>query len=242
MTPLSTRLVDLTLTSPVATASERVPSSVVAAVEPFHPMVEQLHVLRSELMRRWFHTDVGQKVLAITSAERNEGRSFIAANLAVVFAQSGARTVLIDADLRHPRQGRLFELEESASSAVRRGGLSDVLAGHATAAAVTVGDVTRNLSVMPAGAATPNPHELLNRPALGKLLNDLASECDLIIVDTPAARYYADAQILASRAGSAVVLARKDVTSAPDLARLANSLQHSGVKLVGSVFNQVRRV
>jgi Mrp family chromosome partitioning ATPase len=85
--------------------------------------------------------------------------------------------------------------------------------------------------------APPNPHELLSRPAFGRLLHDLAEEFDVILIDTPAARHYADAQTLASRAGAALLLARKDLTSAPELSRLARSLQQSGVELVGSVFN-----
>ena len=215
---------------------------VIAAVEPFSQVVEQLHVLRSQLMLRWFNGEPGHKALAITSVDRREGRSFIAANLAMVFAQIGTRTVLIDADLRHGCQARLFKLEDSSvwdAFTINRGGLSGMLAGESRREGVVVNGVMRNLSVLPAGASPPNPHELLSRPAFGQLLHDLANEFDVILIDTPAARSYADAQTLASCAGAALVLARKNLTSSPDLFRLARSLQQSGVEVVGSVFNDV---
>jgi len=223
-----------------AAGGASVSDDVVAAIEPYNRVVEQLHVLRSQLMRCWFNGERGHKALAITSADRSEGRSFIAANLAVVFAQTGARTALIDADLRHGCQARLFKLEDSSDAEAftsRRAGLSNILAGQARREHVITNGVIRNLAVLPAGVAPPNPHELLSRPAFGRLLDDLAEEFDVILIDTPAARHYADAQTLASRAGAALLVARKDLTSAPELSRLARSLQQSRVELVGSVFN-----
>jgi protein-tyrosine kinase len=222
--------------------SGSVGANVVAARQPLNRVVEQLHVLRSQLMFRWFNGQPGHRALAITSAERREGRSFIAANLAVVFAQVGARTVLVDADLRHGCQAKLFKLEDPSVTdgfAIQRAGLSNMLAGQARREYVVLSGVMRNLAVLPAGPASPNPHELLSRPAFGQLLYDLGKEFDVILIDTPAAHYYADTQILASRAGAAVVLARKNLTSAPDLLQLARSLQQSGVEVVGSVLNDV---
>ncbi len=96
---------------------------VVAAYNPQNERVEPLRALRSQLALRWFN-DANHKMIAITSPSRGEGRSWIAANLAVVFAQIGERTLLIDADMRHPRQHQLFNLHESA-------GLSALLTGRA---------------------------------------------------------------------------------------------------------------
>ena len=211
---------------------ERISHDVVAAFKPFSPVVEQLRVLRSQLMLRWFNGEPGHKALAITSAGRGEGRSFIAANLAVVFSQLGERTLLIDADLRHACQARLFTLEN-------RAGLSSMLAGRAGREAIVRVAAMLDLSVLPAGVVPPNPQELLGRPAFAQLLQDLAEDFDVILIDTPAARDYADAQTLAARAGAALVLARKDLTSAPDLFQLARSVQQSGAELVGSVLNDV---
>ena len=101
----------------------------VAAYKPFSPVVEQLRALRSELMLRWFDEQPAHKAIAVMSEARGEGRSYIAANLAVVFSQLGGRTLLIDADLRKPSQHLLFGLEN-------RIGLSTVLSGRAGSEAV----------------------------------------------------------------------------------------------------------
>jgi chain length determinant protein tyrosine kinase EpsG len=209
---------------------ESLSRDVVAAFNPFSPVVEQLRALRSQLMLRRFSGGSGRKALAIISAGRGEGRSFIAANLAVVFSQLGERTLLIDADLRNPSQAGLFKLEN-------RAGLSGILAGRAGREAIVRIAPMLDLSVLPAGVVPPNPQELLGRPAFAQLVQESAEDFDVILIDTPAARDCADAQNLAVRAGAALMLARKDRTSLPDLVQLARSLQQSGAELVGSVLN-----
>lgn len=205
---------------------------VIAAFKPFSPIVEQLRALRSQLMLRWFEAEAGHKTLAVVSAGRGEGRSFTAANLAVVFSQLGERTLLIDADLRNPSQHRLFRLSNKQ-------GLSSLLAGRAE-----LGDtVTRipgliDLSVMPAGATPPNPQELLSRPVFNALMASLQGQYDIIVVDTPAGAESADCQAIAARTRGALVVARKDVASAPQVQTLVASLQNAGVAVVGSVLNK----
>jgi receptor protein-tyrosine kinase len=151
---------------------ERVSEEVVAAFKPFSPIVEQLRAVRSQLMLRWFDAEIGHKTLAVVSASRADGRSFTAANLAVVFSQLGERTLLIDADLRNPSQHQLFRLENKL-------GLSSLLAGRAELAeAITRIPGLIDLSVLPAGATPPNPQELLARPVfsgvavVGAVLNN----------------------------------------------------------------------
>ena len=204
----------------------------VAAYKPFSPVVEQLRALRSQLMLRWFDAAAQRKALAIVSPGAGEGRSFIAANLAIVFSQLGERTLLIDADLRTPRQHELFKLGNNA-------GLSGLLAGRANAEAVVRVPSLLGLSVLPAGAIPPNPQELLGRPAFIETLLMVSRDFDVVIIDTPAASEYADAQTIAVRAGAALMLARKNRSSLPDMAQLTGSLQQSGATLVGSVLNDV---
>jgi len=170
--------------------------------------------------------------LAIVSPGNGEGRSFIAANLAVVFSQLGERTLLIDADLRTPRQHELFRLGHSA-------GLSGLMAGRANTEAVVRVPSLLGLSVLPAGAVPPNPQELLGRPAFLELLQSISSEYDVVIIDTPAASKYADAQTIAVRAGAALILTRKNRSSIPDIVQLSQTLQQSGATLVGSMLNDV---
>lgn len=210
---------------------ERVSEEVVAAFKPFSPIVEQLRAVRSQLMLRWFDADVGHKTLAVVSAGRAEGRSFTAANLAVVFSQLGERTLLIDADLRNPSQHGFFRLPNKL-------GLSSLLAGRAELAeAVTRIPGLIDLSVLPAGATPPNPQELLARPVFNALMATAAGQYDIVIVDTPAGAETADAQTIAARTRGAVVVARKDLSSAPALQAFVTSLQHSGVAVVGAVLN-----
>ena len=183
-------------------------------------------------MLRWFDAEAQRKALAIVSPGAGEGRSFIAANLAIVFSQLGENTLLIDADLRTPRQHELFKLRNNA-------GLSGLLAGRANAEAVVRVPSLLGLSLLPAGAIPPNPQELLGRPAFIETLLTVSRDFDVVIIDTPAASEYADAQTIAVRAGAALMLARKNRSSLPDLAQLTGSLQQSGATLVGSVLNDV---
>lgn len=209
---------------------ESLSHELVAAYRPFTEPVERLRALRSQLMLRWFDGESERKALAVVSPSNGDGRSFLAANLAIVFSQLGERTVLVDADLRKPRQHELFRLDNKA-------GLSDVLAGRAGPEAVVRIPSLLALSVLPAGATPPNPQELLGRQAFVDLLQGLGKNFDTIIIDTPATGRFADAHTVASRAGAGLLLARKNRTSAGELQKLARSLQQSGIELVGSALN-----
>src|SRR5258708_24756687 len=102
--------------------SGSVSRELVVAYEPFHPRAEELRALRTQLLIRWSNAEVRHRMLAVVSPGFGEGRSYVAANLAVVFSQLGERTLLIDADLRTPRQHRIFNIPH-------RIGLSSVLCG-----------------------------------------------------------------------------------------------------------------
>ncbi|TMG75894.1 MAG: chain length determinant protein tyrosine kinase EpsG [Betaproteobacteria bacterium] len=210
--------------------NESISSELVVAYEPFHPRAEELRALRTQLLMRWSNTKVGHRVLAIVSPGSGEGRSYVAANLAVVFSQLGERTLLIDADLRTPRQHRIFNVPD-------RIGLSAVLSGRADRSAITQILEFGRLSLLPAGAPPPNPQELLSRPSLGVLLQEMWTEFDIILIDTPPAKLYADAQSVTFRAGSAMMLARKDHTRLADTASVIRELSDTGARIVGTVFN-----
>lgn len=202
----------------------------VLAFEPFSPQAEAMRVLRAELMQRWFGRP-GQHALAITSAHPEEGRSFLAANLAVAFAQLGQRTLLIDADLRRPRQHTLFGLSN-------RVGLSALLTGRAGAESIAQIPGLTGLSVLRSGSAPPNPAELLGRPAFGKLLSALGRHYDVVLIDTPAAGTRVDARSVACSARGALVVARKDVSPLDAVSRLTDSMTQSGVSVLGAVLNE----
>ncbi|MDQ3061026.1 MAG: chain length determinant protein tyrosine kinase EpsG [Pseudomonadota bacterium] len=202
----------------------------IAAYQPGSAVVEQLRMLRSQLMLRWFDNDKQRKGLAIVSAGAGEGRSYLAANLAIVFSQLGERTLLVDADLRLPRQHQLFHLG-------KRAGLSEMLAGRAGPEAVVGIAALPHLSVLPAGTVPPNPQELLGRPGFSRLLQSLGEGFDVVIIDTPPAMACADAHTVAVRAGAALIVARQGSSSIAQLAGFTHSLREFGVTLVGSVLN-----
>jgi protein-tyrosine kinase len=210
--------------------NERINSELVVASDPFHPRAEELWALRTQLLIRWSNREARHRALAIVSPGSREGRSYVAANLAVVFSQLGERTLLIDADLRAPRQHRIFNIPD-------RIGLSAVLSGRADRGAVVPVPEFGTLSVLPAGAPPPNPQELLSRHALVVLLNELGTEFDVILLDTPPAKLYADAQSVAFRAGSVMLLARKDHTRVADTTSVIRELGDTGVHIIGTVFN-----
>jgi protein-tyrosine kinase len=209
-------------------------SELVAVTQPDSEAVEHLRALRSQLMLRWFENDNRQAALAVVSPGTGEGRSYITANLAVLFSQLGKRTLLIDADLRRPRQHKIFGLPG-------RTGLSAVLAGRAGWEALTEVKSIPSLWVLPAGAVPPNPQELLARPGFAKLITALRSSYEVILIDTPAAAHCADAGTIAARAGAALMLACRDKSSMPGLSTLGENLRQFGVTIVGAVLNGAPR-
>jgi protein-tyrosine kinase len=205
--------------------NDGVSSEVIAAYLPQSEFVEPLRALRSQLNLRWAGD---HKVLAITSPGRGEGRSWLAANLATVYAQLGMRTLLIDSDMRRPRQHQLFNLNNGL-------GLSALLTGRAGREIVARIHPQLRLFVLTAGTLPPNPQELLGRPVFDLVLQRFSELYDIIIMDTPAASDVADAQIVAARADVAVVLARLNHTRSAQLTATMRNFTQSGVNVIGSV-------
>jgi len=217
---------------PHFTPSSEGPSrELVAAFAPFHPRTEEMRALRTQLLIRWYNPEQGRKSLVVASPERGEGRSYVAANLAIVFSQLGARTLLVDADLRNPRQHKIFGLPEGH-------GLSSLLAGRSEHTATFPVPGLNRLSVLPAGPLPPNPQELLSRPVFNAFMKDLQGIYDVLIIDTPPARHYADAQSVTFRAGDALVVARKNHTAVALTSKTIRELAGTGARVVGTVVNE----
>lgn len=208
-----------------------VSSEVVAAWSPFSPQVEALRALRSQLLLRWFTGEAGHKILTVISAARGDGRTHVAANLAVVFSQMGERTLLVDADLRNPRQHELFSIGNAA-------GVSTLLAQRTGPESIQRVPGFVDLSVLASGPTPPNPSELLGRASFGTLCETLASQYDVVIVDTPAANLGSDYQLVANRAKGALVVARKNHTPMDVCRSLADETRSAGAVVVGSVLNE----
>ena len=203
---------------------------VVSAFRPFGPFAEQMRSLRTRLTMQMSAQPDNPPTVAVLSAAAGEGRSFIAANLAVAFSQMGERTLLIDADLRKPSQHLRFNIGTNV-------GLSNLLLGRAGPECITKVPHFFDLSVMTAGSTAPNPQELLMRGRLATLLSEASIAFDIVIIDTPPVCKFADAQILASRSGFGVLVARASKTNAKILERSRVALRECGANLVGAVLN-----
>jgi receptor protein-tyrosine kinase len=209
----------------------QVSDEIVAAWQPFSPRVEQVRAIRSQLMLRWFDKAELRQVLTVVGTERGEGRSWLAANLAVVFSQLGERTLLVDANLRSPRQHELFFLENKI-------GLSTVLSGRSREEAIVrIADLA-GLSVLPAGPVPPNPLELLNRLNFDEFLMQVKANFDIVILDTPALGEGEDGAMLAVRTGAALAVARAGHTRMADFQDMVQGLMSAGVAVVGTVLNE----
>lgn len=204
----------------------------IAAYQPFSARVEELRAVRSQLMLRWFDKTEQRQVLTIVGTERGEGRSHLAANLAVVFSQLGERTLLIDADMRLPRQHELFLLQNKV-------GLSTVLSGRSRDEAIIRITDLAGLYVLPAGPVPPNPLELLSRLNFDEFLIHVRATFDVVIIDTPALSVGEDAAMIAVRTGAALAVARTAQTRVNAFNDMVQGLMSAGVAVVGSVLNDV---
>ncbi|MBW8891584.1 MAG: polysaccharide biosynthesis tyrosine autokinase [Burkholderiales bacterium] len=207
-------------------------AEVVLAGKPFSVQAEAFRVLRSQINMRLFAAGQQKRAIAVISPEKGDGKSYFAANMAVAMSQLGGRTLLVDADMRNPRQHEIFGLEES------RAGLSGILSGRSESNVIrTIPDLP-SLFLMPVGTVPPNPTELLERPAFGLLMRELLSKFDYVIVDTPAAEFGADSIIAAAHCGAALVVTRKDATRFAAVQDLVASLSNGPAELAGVVLNE----
>ncbi len=204
----------------------------VALNQPFSVQAEAFRAIRSQVMMRVFNEQTGaHPALAIVSPDSGDGKTFFAANLAVTLAQLGGRTLLIDADMRGPRQHEVFNLPNKS-------GLSGVLSGRAESQVVQQVPGVSSLFLLPVGITPPNPLELVERPAFGLLIRELVSKFDHVVVDTPAAEYGSDSAVIAARCGAALVLARQGKSVVVSLQELVANLAETPAKLAGVIVNE----
>jgi len=201
---------------------------VFAAYEAHHPVLDDLRALRNQILLRWLTAENQRnRTVAIMGVGRGEGRTFIAANLAVTFSQMGQRTLLIDADLRRGRLHSLFGTPNQQ-------GLGALLAERNTHSALHRIEGLRDLQVIGTGGEPPNPQDLLSRPSFSTLLEGFAGSHDVVILDTPAAEDGPEAAVIAARARGVVLVARKDHTEMNALAVLAEQTRANGASVIGT--------
>lgn len=215
-----------------AETGQKLNPELVVANQPFSQRAEAFRAIRSQLMMRLFNgQDPMRRALAVVSPDSGDGKTYFAANTAVAFSQLGARTLLIDADMRNPRQHQVFDIDNG-------NGLSGILSGREAHNVIhNVRDLP-SLFVMPVGTVPPNPLELVERPAFNLLMRELLNKFDHIVVDTPAAVHGSDAGVIAAKCGAAIVIARKDRTRAAMLQEFVGLLGQSPARLGGVVMNE----
>lgn len=198
--------------------------------EPKSNVAEGLRNIRTNLL--FSSPEASRKALMITSTATSEGKTVLAANLAVVLAQTGKRVLLIDADLRKPRINRVFGLE-------REPGLSNLLIGEASLESVLRETEMENLRVIPAGPIPPNPSELLGLPTLEWLLQEAWEGFDLVLFDSPPVMSVTDPLVLASRLDGVVLVVKGGSTPREPIRRVISQLSDVNARLLGVVLNNV---
>ncbi len=201
----------------------------VAQASPLSPIAEGFRKLRANI--RYVSVDRPLRILLVTSPMGKEGKSFVVANLAIVLAQAGLRVVVIDGDLRRPRQHLIFEVPP-------KGGLvRSLLDGSADGRLQATG--VEGLTLLPAGDRPPNPTELLGSDRMRELLRRLAGVADMVLVDSPPVLPVADAMALVEAVDGVLLVVRAGFTRRPALRQALESLQQVGARVIGVVLNGI---
>lgn len=202
----------------------------VIAHQADHLHSERIRSLRTELLLR----TKGQrraKVIAILSAARCEGRSQLAAEVTIAFAQLGRSAILVDCDLRRPSQHGLFGAENDA-------GLAQALAeGRPQYLLHGIRDLP-HMSLLTSGALPSNPLELLTGVPFERILGTLQSHFEFVILDTPPVLEFSDGLVIAAAAKNALLLGRANITKFAEMGELCRKLSSTGSRILGAVINR----
>jgi len=201
--------------------------SLLTLSHPNSPVAEAFRTLRSNLIFAGLEKPL--QTLVVTSASADDGKSVALANLAVVMAQGGRRTILVDCDLRKPRQHALFGVPNVA-------GFSDWMteASPAAPALTTIPEVP-GLQLLPAGTATANPADLLTSPRIRDLIVGLKSQADFVLFDAAPLLAVSDAALLAANLDGAVLVVASGQARRDDVQRAREMLEKIRVRVVGAV-------
>ncbi len=174
-----------------------------------------------------------RKVIAISSPTPSDGKSTTSSNLAVTIAQTGNSVLLIDADLRKPSVHKLFRVTND-------NGLSKILSKQTTLSEALRRDVKPNLSLITSGPIPPNPSELLSTPIYEEIIDELASQFDYIIIDTPPVNVVSDCQLIVRAVQGVVFVVRYRVSQYKDLELAAENIRNVDGNILGVVINDIK--
>lgn len=205
----------------------------VVSTDPKSAVSEAIRCLRTNIQ----FLNVGKKsqVVVITSSAPQEGKTFVAANLAIVTAQANKKTLLIDADMRRPHLHKIFGIGGGKE------GLSTALSGEMSSLKEVpfLDTMIENLTLLTSGMVPPNPAELLEGGTFNKLLSMAREEFDIIYVDTPPLLSVTDPIIVSKRADGTILIVMADVTPQKIATRSYSLLKEAGVHVIGTVLNRV---
>ena len=219
--------------TPLVPSGRRPEPVVTVLAEPSSPAAEAYRSLRTSL--QFARQERRLRVILVTSPAVGDGKTSTLANLGVVFARAGERVLLVSGDLRRPKIGEFFGIDE-------RVGLTSILLGEHTLeqALVPVPGVDR-LTLLPAGPIPPNPAEVLNGDQVRDIVGRLREQFDLVLIDSPPVLPVTDAAILSQYADATLMLAAAGQTRRADLHRAAEKLDQVGATILGIVLNKVTR-
>lgn len=205
------------------------PVSLITLVDPSSPVSEQYRTIRTNIQ---FASSVDRKLqtLVVTSSGPSEGKSITSANLAVVFAKSGQKVLLVDADMRKPTVFKTFQLTNEV-------GLSTVLSTGKNIGDATQQTSIENLSVLTSGPKPPNPSELLGSMRMDQVINEARNLYDIVIFDMPPVVAVTDAQIMASKVDGTLLVIRENVTKKESVMKAKQLLQLVNARVLGVVYN-----
>ncbi len=204
-------------------------SELLAAYDPFGDEAEAFRALRSQLILNGY--EKGRRAISLVAPNSRSGTSYVAANLAVSIAQYGLHVCLVDTNLREPRIAEIFAIASNSA------GLSEILRGKCSYDEAIVYDCFPRMGIITAGRIPPNPQELLGRSEFVWTISNLLREFDIVLFDTPATNKCADGKMVSARAGSALLVARKDRSLSNDIEVLSSELAENGCKLMGAILN-----
>ncbi|MBR2337906.1 MAG: CpsD/CapB family tyrosine-protein kinase [Clostridia bacterium] len=194
-------------------------------------IVEAYKAIRTNLL--FALATANSKVVIISSAEPNAGKSTAASNLAITMAQTGARVLLIDADMRKPSQHKVFRLKKA-------NGLSMILSGLMTYEECVCREVAKGLDLITCGTLPPNPSELLGSEAMGNFLSEMQEHYDYIFVDTPPLCVVSDALVLSDKAAGIVLVCRQRQTTYEELQHAVDNVKDVQGNLLGAVITDMK--
>jgi capsular exopolysaccharide synthesis family protein len=218
--------------STVLAKSDRENYPIAAIEDPASSLAEAYRTLRVSLSM--LGPEEERRVLLFVSAIPEEGKTYTSLNTAVVLAQQGYRTLLIDADLRRPSLHKAIQARVQMPI-----GLTDFFSGNSKLQEVIQQTDIENLFLLPAGRRAPNPAELLSSSDLGKLIEQLLKKFDRIVIDSAPVNAVSDTLVLAPHAHKTILVIRAGKTHRKAIERGLLLLRKSGAKLAGFVLNRL---